>query len=170
MVFIISCGCNETLTVFTLNEQDKDLVPYKLNDALKWTDNNETVYNGIVNEIKDRYSEREKDCNTVKFNELIHNIQFDDFKYTIILDKRSNNLADLIINAYVGDEKKSFIKRSITLDDFTTTEFNGETYENAVLIKQSVLDDMPFGHLVYSKTNGIEFILFEDGTWYKRVE
>ena len=166
MVFIINCGCNETLTVFTLTQQEKDLVPYKLNDVVKWTDNNSTVYNGIVNEIKDKYSESEKDCNTVKFNDLIHYIQFDDFKYSITISK--SNIIRLGIHEYTNDQSTKYFTGNP--NDFATVEFNGQTYENAILLKQSVLDDMPFGHLVYSKTNGIEFILFEDGTWYKRIE
>ena len=87
IVFIISCGCNETLTVFTLNEQEKTIVPYKLNDTVQWVDNNNATHNGIVNDVVDRYSEDKTDCDKVKFNDLLHYIQFDDFKYSITISK-----------------------------------------------------------------------------------
>lgn len=170
IVFTISCGCNETLTIFTLTDQEKAIVSYKLNDAVQWIDNNNTTHNGIVNDVIDRYSEDKTDCNRVKTNDLLHYLQFENFKYEITLVKMGQNYTRLVIQEYIDNRITKSFQRSIKLDNFTTIEFNGTTYQNAVLLKQSVLDGEPFGHLVYSKTNGIEFILFEDGTWYKRVE
>lgn len=172
IVFTVSCGCDETLTVLNLTEQEKNIVPYKLNTAVKWVDNNNNVHNGIVNDIVDSYSEDKTDCDKVKLNLLVHQMQFENFEYIIALYKRSTNETEFIIQEHVdNDIRNSFVKQQyITLDNFTTIEFNGETYENAVLLKQKGSDNTPFGHLVFSKTNGIEFILFEDGTWYKRVE
>lgn len=170
IVFIISCGCNEEVITFDLTDQEKTIVPYKLNDVVKWIDINNTVYNGVLTEIKDRYYEEHEDCTFLRLNSILYYIEFNNFKYSISLDKSTITTTYLTIQEYVdNDVKKSFI-RGIKLEDFTTVEFNGEIYENAVLIKQSVLGGETFRHLVYSKTNGIEFILFEDGTWYKRVE
>ena len=166
----ISCGCNEEVVTFTLTEQEKSIVPYKLNNTVQWTDNNSTIFNGTVNEIKDNYSEGGRGCEVVRLNRLLNFIQFNDFKYEVGLDKMGNTDVNLVIQEYIDNKITKAFMRGIKLEHFTTIQFNGETYENAVLVKQSVLDDMPFGHLVYSKTNGIEFILFEDGTWYKRVE
>lgn len=172
IVFIISCSCNEEMVTFDLTEQEKTIVPYELNDAIKWIDHNSVINNGIVSEVVNRYNYDYEDCKTINYNIGVYSIQFDNFKYSIALDKRSTNETDFIIQEHVdNDIRNSFVKQQyITLDDFTTIEFNGETYENAVLLKQKGTDSMPFGNLVYSKTNGIEFILFEDGTWYKRVE
>ena len=166
IAFTVSCSCNETLTVFTLNEQEKTIVPYKLNDTVQWVDNKNATYKGIVNDVIDRYSEDKTDCDRVKFNDLLHYIEFDNFKYLITISK--SNIIRLGIHEYANDKSTKYFTGNP--NDFATVEFNGETYENAILLKQSVLDDMPFGHLVFSKKNGIEFILFKDGTWYKRVE
>lgn len=53
-----------------------------------------------------------------------------------------------------------------------TVQINGFTFENVLVLDKNE-HETPNGlvnKIIYSKTNGIEFILFEDGTWYKRVE
>jgi cytochrome c biogenesis protein ResB len=166
----ISCTCNEEVVTLALTEQEKTIVPYVLNDAVKWINNNNTTFNGTVNEIKEKFDEGGRGCDVVLYNYLFHYLQFEDFKYEVKLYKMSANSVHLVIQEYYENEITKAFKRGIKLEDFTTIQFNGETYENAVLIKESVSGNKPFGHLVYSKTNGIEFILFDDGTWYKRVE
>ena len=169
-VVAVSCKCEETLTVYTLTEEEKT-IPYQFVQSINWVDNNNITHNGSVIKITEDFDEggsRGEDCSRVQYNRLISYIQFNNYKYEILLEKRSQTDVALVIQEYVDNT----ITKSFTGNpkDFTTIEFNGETYENAILLKQSVLDGEPFGHLVYSKTNGIEFILFEDGTWYKRVE
>jgi len=169
ILITFGCKCEETLTVYTLTEQEKTVVPYRLNDVVKWTDDN-IAYNGNVIKITDDYAERDRDCDITKFNQRISYISFDDFQYSILLNKNNLSSIDLVVQEIVNSKVTKSFGKSVTLDSFTTIEFNGETYNNSVLLKENVLDGEPFGHLVYSKTNGIEFILFEDGTWYKRVE
>ncbi|UUV22489.1 hypothetical protein [Paenimyroides aestuarii] len=172
-VIAVGCKCEETLTVYSLTEDEKALVPYQLNQTVKWIDHNNNIHNGLLSKITENFDEgggRGEDCSRVQYNRLISYIQFNNFKYEILFEKRNPTEINLVIQEYIDNTiTRSFI-RGIKLDSFTTIEFNGEAYENAALLKQSVLDGEAFGHLVYSKTNGIEFILFEDGTWYKRVE
>lgn len=164
----VSCKCEETLTVYTLTEEEKT-IPYQLHQSINWVDNNNITHNGSVSNITEDYDvggSGPEECDEVKYNRLNSYLQFNNFKYLISISK--SNIISLVIQEYVDNT----ITKHFTGNpkDFTTIEFNGETYENAILLKQSVLDGEPFGHMVYSKTNGIEFILFEDGTWYKRVE
>lgn len=170
MVLTISCKCEETLTVFTLTEEEKATIPHQLHQTVSWVDDKNITHNGSVITITEDYTEGggTEDCNRVQHNRLISYIQFNNFKYGIVLSKRNNSIISLGIHEYVNDNSTKYFTGDPSV--FTTIEFNGETYENAILLKQSVLDDMPFGHLVFSKTNGIEFILFADGTWYKRVD
>ena|SRR5690554_4057438 len=172
-IIIIGCRCENTETIYTLTDQEKSIIPYLLQDTVRWNDNNNNTYNGIVTNSKEDYffdSGIGEECISLKFNYLLKDILINNIKYSVVLNKRDEYTLHLSIQEYDNDKIiKSFIT-SITLDSFTIIEFNGETYENAVLLKESVLDGMPFGHLIYSKTHGIEFILFEDGTWYKRVE
>jgi len=172
-ITIISCKCEETETIYTLTNQEKSIIPYLLQDTVRWSDNNNNIFNGIVTNSKEDYffdSGIGEECISLKLNYLMKDILINSTKYRVFLNKRDEHSLHLSIQEYDNDKiTKSFIA-SITLNSFTTIEFNGETYENAVLLKESVLDGESFGHLVYSKTHGIEFILFEDGTWYKRVE
>src|SRR5690606_23852605 len=106
-------------------------------------------------EIKEKFDEGGRGCDVVLYNYLFHYLQFEDFKYGIFLNKMSANSVHLVIQEYYENEITKAFMRGIKLEDFTTIQFNGETYENAVLVKESVSGNKPFGHLVYSKTNGI---------------
>jgi|SRR5690606_19480396 len=170
ILITFSCKCEETLTVYTLTDQEKTIVPYVLNDAIKWKDNNNIIYNGsVVKNVVD-YSDgggRGEDCNIIQHNRLINILEINSERYEIVLKK--NTSISFYISRYNNEVGQTFYP-TVQLNNFSTIEFNGDTYENALLLKESVLDGEPFGYLVYSKTNGIEFILFADGTWYKRVE
>lgn len=48
-------------------------------------------------------------------------------------------------------------------------ELSGFLFKD-VLVLEKALDDGSIDKLVLSKANGIEFILFDDGSWYKRSE
>lgn len=165
----VSCKCEETLTVYTLTEDEKALVPYQLHQTISWVDNNNNIRNGSVIKITEDYDvggSGPEECDEVKYNRLNSHLQFNNFKYLISISK--SNIISLGIHEYINDKSTKYFTGDPKA--LKTIEFNGETYENAILLKQSVLDGEPFGHMVYSKTNGIEFILFEDGTWYKRVQ
>jgi len=67
--------------------------------------------------------------------------------------------------------------------DFNIQDFQANQYDNAlqditlqgftfdnVLVLENVVEGNSSSKIIYSKTNGIEFILFEDGSWYKRLE
>lgn len=49
-------------------------------------------------------------------------------------------------------------------------ELSGFTFNNVLLLDKKIYKNGSINKILYSKPNGIEFILFEDGTWYKRVE
>lgn len=165
----VGCKCEETLTVYTLTEEEKALIPYQLLQTVNWVDNNNITHSGSVIKITEDYDvggSGPEECDEVKYNRLNSHLKFNNFKYLISISK--SNIISLGIHEYINDKSTKYFTGDPKA--LKTIEFNGETYENAILLKQSVLDGEPFGHMVYSKTNGIEFILFEDGTWYKRVQ
>ena len=168
-VVAVGCKCEETLTVFNLTEEEKALIPYQLHQSVNWVDNNNITHNGSVITITEDYDVGDngpEECGVVKYNRLNSYLQFNNFKYLISISKDYS--ISFGIHELVNDKSTKYFTGNPK--DFKTIEFNGETYDNAILLKESVLDDEPYGHIVYSKTNGIEFILFEDGSWYKRIE
>ena len=77
------------------------------------------------------------------------------------------NINDSYNSLYVQD----FISE-INNNKLETIQINGFTFENVLVLEKNTHEtpDGLVNKIVYSKTHGIEFILFEDGTWYKRVE
>lgn len=83
----------------------------------------------------------------------------------------NNNL--LYIELYNGVERNVFnlldipnAKYDNALQNVTLNEFSF----NNILLLEKVSEGGSINKIVYSKTNGIEFILFENGTWYKLLE
>lgn len=168
-ITITSCNCKETTTTYTLSNEEKNIVPYSLNETVKWASAVDTV-NGYIYNITDRYGDNGDNCNFIQNNTLLYYIKFTNFEYAIISTKIDNNTIELGAGEHINEIIKPYFVRSINLESFSTIEFNGETYHDAVLLKQSAATGAPYGNMVFSKTNGIEFILFEDGSWYKRLE
>lgn len=80
---------------------------------------------------------------------------------------------DIVLELYNGIERNVFnlldipdAKYDNALQNIT---LNGFSFNN-VLVLEKVLEGGTINKIIYNKTKGIEFILFEDGTWYKRVE
>lgn len=167
LLFTVSSCCNETETIYTLAKHEKDLIPYKLQDVVKWTDNNSTIHTGIITQMKDEYIIFDELCNTTKINELSCFIKINNEEYHIMLSKKDHNeKTNLSISQITENQihNLSFIN-NITTDSFKNITFNGEVFDNAIK-----LESYNKSTLIYSKTSGIEFILFNDGSWYKRVE
>ena len=84
------------------------------------------------------------------------------FKNTILYIELYNGVERNVFNLLnIPDAKYDNALQNITLNGFSF---------NNVLVLEKVSEGGSINKIIYSKTNGIEFILFEDGTWYKRVE
>ena len=84
------------------------------------------------------------------------------FKNTVLYIELYNGVERNVFNLLnIPDAKYDNALQNITLNGFSF---------NNVLVLEKVSEGGSINKIIYSKTNGIEFILFEDGTWYKRVE
>lgn len=84
------------------------------------------------------------------------------FKNTVLYIELYNGVERNVFNLLnIPDAKYDNALQNITLNGFSF---------NNVLVLEKVSEGGTINKVIYSKTNGIEFILFEDGTWYKRVE
>ena len=107
-------------------------------------------------------------CSYITNEKATENFVFGSYSGTVFL---YNTV--LYIELYNGVERNVFnlldipdAKYDNALQNIT---LNGFTFNN-VLVFVKVSEGGSINKIIYSKTNGIEFILFEDGTWYKRVE
>src|SRR5690606_10261160 len=99
------CKCEETLTVYTLTEEEK-AIPYQLHQSINWVDNNNITHSGSVIKITEDYNidgGGPEECYEVQYNRLISHIQFNNFKYEILLEKRSQTDVDLVIQEYIDN-------------------------------------------------------------------
>ncbi|MBA5792388.1 MULTISPECIES: hypothetical protein [unclassified Flavobacterium] len=169
VTIITSCCNNKDTIIYNFTTDEKAFVPYEKQTVIKWEDNTGAVFNGIVSEKTSRMSEiSDQDCKEIIGESSEIRFTIDDSIYTVSLNKWDNSRIDLIVspNNTIQNNDISFYKSFLNINDFGTVNFNGEVFENSIKINGNV----PNNTLIYSKTNGIEFILFADGTWYKRVE
>ncbi|SRR5690606_17300152 len=163
-----SCCNNKDTIIYNLTNEEKALVPYKKLDVITWQNNNGNVFDGTVLETTTSLREiAEYDCKEFIGESVEIRFNIDNSPYSMTLDKWDGSRIDLSISSNAGRENQITFYSSITdINNFGTVNFNGEVFENSIKIN----GNLPNNTLIYSKTNGIEFILFEDGTWYKRVE
>lgn len=168
---INSCCNNKDTIIYNLTNEEKALLPYEKQDVIVLKSNNGTISNGTVLEkttsLKETNVLTEYACKEVMGESIAVRFNIDNSPYYMTLDKLNDSRIDLSISSNAGKENQITFYCSIgNLNSFGTVSLNGEVFENSI----KVYGDVPNNTLIYSKTNGIEFILFADGTWYKRVE
>ena len=172
IVLLTSC-CKQTVTVYELTQEEKEVIPYLKNSIFKWQTNTGLILEGEVTEISETKDFDQSDCEEYYFEKKYANLKTDQYNYGVSITKKGTGEVDLLITIYHLDNSftdlPQFIKSSNNLV-FSTINFNNETFTNAIIIDAYDTNGNVKSTLIYSKTNGIEFILFEDGTWYKRVE
>ena len=163
-----SCCNNPDTITYNFTNDEKALVPYQKQDVVKWQNNEGSVFNVNILEKTSQIRERSSyDCKSFEGETIEVKFNIDNSPYYLTLDKWDDSRIDLSISSNIGKGNQITFYSSINkTSSFGTVEFNGEIFENSIEINGNV----PNNTLIYSKTNGIEFILFEDGTWYKRVE
>lgn len=170
LLFIIvsSCCSNKDNITYNFTNEEKTLVPYQEQNVLKWQNSEGSTFNGIVLSKNSKIREiSDSDCKQIEGESIEVRFNISDSSFYLTLDKWDGSSVDLSISSNAGRENQITFYNSITdINNFGTVNLNGEVFENSIKID----GNLPNNTLIYSKTNGIEFILFEDGTWYKRVE
>lgn len=171
LITISSCCSNRDIIRSTFTNEEKLFIPYREHDVVKWNKHNgETIIGTVTNYNISIDRDSDEYCTTYEREYLDVNLLMDNEHYSISLSKMSENNLNLNISQSINEVPKRGFGVSISHYGFTTIEFNNETFNDAVKLEAYGEGDIYLGTLIYSKTNGIEFILFEDGTWYKRAE
>ena len=170
-LLLYSCKCER-------EEVGKNLLKSENREYLKTNKRNVEYLNEDSNVIDTRFDGAKiiltqvangpEDCNYTTNEYAEENFVFGSYNGRI---KYTNT--DIVLELYNGIERNVFnilnisdAKYDNALQNIT---LNGFSFNN-VLVLEKVSEGGSFNKIIYSKTNGIEFILFEDGTWYKRVE
>lgn len=173
LMFITIGGCCNTQNIVdnTFTNEEKLYIPYDENEIIKWNNNSGDIISGSVinyNSKIDRYSDEY--CSTYVTEEIEVNLSIQNEFYSILFEKRGQTYINLTIYQSVNEIPKRVFRTFVSDFGFSTIEFNNETYNDSIKIDAYSEENVYLGTLIYSKTHGIEFILFEDGTWYKRAE
>ncbi len=170
----IGCCNSKDVIKYQFEDSEKEYVPYSLNQNVTFINNeNDTITGIIIEKTTTTESINEGTCSEVEFDVINSTVQLSDYSaFNIRLTKYNfptffeisfikNNISQSFIPIYDHFSKMEF--RNIT--------FNNINFENAVLFNTLPNENGEItGSIIYSKTRGIEYILFKDGTWYKRVE
>ncbi len=97
-IITIGCTCKETLTVYSLTDQEKTLNPYQHNEVIRWVDNANSTYTGVVTRKED-YNDMGNNCNRIEFQRIINYITFNDFYYVVYLTNSFDSI-ELSISEY----------------------------------------------------------------------
>lgn len=144
-----------------------------MNKNIAFINNENETFSGSVTEktLKSETSQR-GNCSEIIYEKITAKIQLKNSEFFFITLTK-NDLSTLFVISYTNDDtQKDYltIYKDFSEIIFTNISFNNLNFENAVLLNTRNENGEIVSNIVYSKTNGIEFILFADGTWYKRVE
>jgi len=168
---VSSCCTNKDTITYNFTTEEKAFLPYQAQSIIKWQNNSGDVFNGSTSDKKVLVKEiSDYDCKSFEGEEINIYVTINNENYSISLEKRGSNDIDLNISQSVNGIPTRGFGVDVSHFGFTTIEFNNKTFNDAIELTAYGDGDVYLGTLIYSKTNGIEFILFEDGTWYKRVE
>ncbi len=168
ITLISSCCSNKDTIAYHFTNDEKMIIPYENQDIIKWKNNDGIVFSGTVLHKTTEVREiSDYDCKSFEGENTEIKFDMDSNSYYVSLMKWDDSRLDLSVSKNIGqDNPITFDAPFFQKNNFGTVEFNGEVFENSIKMN----GNLPNNALIYSKTNGIEFILFEDGTWYKRVE
>ena len=169
---ITGCTCNnEELSKIMIDNNDKEYLKDN-SENISFVNQNE---NNIIAKFEavNYYTEQEEvgrdacEYNTYEYGKRIFKMG----NYSGNISINYNSSLSIQINDDINHNtlvlKNQQEKRFDTL--LNDLDLSGFTFNNVLLLEKTT-EDGNINKIIYSKTNGIEFILFEDGTWYKRVE
>ncbi len=172
LFYIVGCGCNnEELSKLIIDNNDKDYLKGSSEDIsfVNQDENNSIAKFDAVNYYTKQHNVGRDTCeyNTYEFGKRIFMIG--NYSGKISIDYNSN----LSIQFNNNVDYNNLVLKNPQEVNFDTLlsdiEISGFSFSD-VLVLEKVSEGGTINKVIYSKTNGIEFILFEDGTWYKRVE
>lgn len=165
-----SCCSNIETITYKLSEEEKALVPYQKQQTVKWQNNNGAIINGTVLDRSVSITDiSDHDCKRFEGENISTTISINQERYTVSLEKKDTDRAGLYVLQKIGDRTISIFGTDLSHFGFGTVYFNDEKFNEAVKLEITDGDGKISDILIYTKKNGIEFILFQDGTWYKRV-
>ena len=170
IVSLSSC-CEKTLTTYDLNELQKSIVSYKLNDVVKFeTSEGETLITK-VHEVKDSYMTNENGCDEFHFGEKRAILTNEKNNYYFSVEKKSKNV--LSIGVIIGNLDYSnsnysgmYYYNQDNTFEYTTINVDGLTFENSIKLTGDPDTNI---YTIISKTNGIEYMHLGNNKWIKRI-
>lgn len=172
LVFIISCTCNEEEV--GRNMITNSNLEYCTSQANSFTfyNNNSEIFTANFSGKKlflQRSNVNPESCNYTVNQYAEEDINIGNYNGKIRIDNTAIGIT--IENGQFSNELVLGINSHTIDDNLQDISINGFNFEDVLVIENNGRAT-PFNitKIIYSKTNGIEFILFEDGTWYKRVE
>lgn|GEM_PF-2082522 len=169
---IAGCTCNnEELSKNLINSANKEYLKTNSETVLFKNQNNTDIIVQFESSSfvtsKDDVGPESCEYNTYEYGKRMFNMG--DYSGQISIDYNSN----LSIQINDNVDYNTLLLENPQEENFDSLlndiELSGFTFNN-VLVLEKITEDGTINKIIYSKTHGIEFILFQDGTWYKRVE
>lgn len=171
--FFIGCCNNPEIMTYRFNETEKEYVPYKLNETVMFITSETETLKGSISEINARTETSDRgNCTEIIYEKITSQIRLNNLE-TFYITLTKSDLSTPFVISYTKDGfQMDYTTKYKDFSEikFSNISFNNLSFENAILFNTHNENGEIISNIVYSKTNGIEFILFEDGTWYKRVE
>ena len=172
IILFIGCTCNEEeVGRDNINEQNK-VYCYNIDKVNNYITNNNTVINSSFLGFKileSKTNEGPESCRYIVSQHAKQTFTVGSYNGNIRIDNSAFGIT--MENGQFSNELVLGINSQIIDDYLQNISINGFNFQDVLVIENNGrATPSNITKVIYSKTNGIEFILFEDGTWYKRVE
>ena len=170
-LLLIGCGDDPTVLKTELSADAKQIVPYTLNEVVKWKDQKGEVYTGKVTLIKtNRYVLSSP--NEVFDNEEIEtNIDFGTFRF-VVKQRSTDDINEINYSVeYVVNDKiiHVFDLYEMPINAFRDFIYKDVNYYNSVVLRSSGYYNSYPILLVFSKHAGIVYVQFGEDHWFREI-
>ncbi|WP_289040500.1 hypothetical protein [uncultured Zobellia sp.] len=179
LLFLVLGGCckDEIVESKELNEFEKSLIPYNSFQELNFIDEqgNTVIANSQPKEsIFDKRRAGPESCRLFEYEREINSLNFQSQNILIKIELNNESLTDFFLTVIrehaLPNEKFDLACDelfSLTIQErLTNLTVNQFDFEN-ILVFQNCSESAEIVKIIYSPTNGIEFIEFDNGTWLK---
>lgn len=173
-LFFTGCCIIKHTDYYILTEFEQTLVSYNSFQDLNFVDEEGNTFiassSPQENIFEVRYDER-YGCDEIEFETITSTLRFDsqDLFLHILLEAAEPSFMEFEIQS----NGTTVLNPICSLNDeieiqeqFQDITIQGSEYQN-VLVIQSCDSDSPISRIIYSTTNGIQFIEFESGKWWR---
>lgn len=172
-ILLTSCCSAEIIGRYPLTDEVKEILPYYTKiKTVKWQNETGSIFTGIVdNYSEDNYVLSLNECDQEEYKSVktVLYINNESYQITVTSNKAPDFASLEIIRTQKG--KATYFGAGFPVTAFTDVEYNNIEFKNVIVARVSITSyEQKESLIFYSKTNGIEYIFFEDGSWYKRVE